>query len=135
MDKKKILVVEDEDALLKILTDNLTNNGFQVFQAKNGQEGLELAKKEHPNLILLDIMMPVMDGITALKKLREEYGDYGKNVPVIALTNLEDSQNISAGMEYKVSHYWIKSDWKLNDLIQEVKEKLEVMERIYPQQK
>ena len=75
---KKILIVEDEAPLRNAISDILSFEGFTVFQAKNGQEGLDAALLEHPDLILLDLMMPVMDGLTMLEKLRQDQA-YGKN--------------------------------------------------------
>lgn len=126
MDKIKILIIEDEEELSRILSDKLTENGFEIYSAKNGQEGLDIINPIKPNLILIDILMPVMDGMTVLKKLRQDYGEYGKSVPVIMLTNLNDSKNITESLEQKVSHYWVKSDWKIDDLIKEVKDIVEV---------
>ena len=128
--KLKILIIEDEEALQRILKDKFTEEGFEIFQAKNGLEGYEMALKIQPDLILLDIMMPVLDGLAMLKKLRGE-SDFGKNVPVIVLTNLSDSKNISTGIEHKVTHYWVKSDWKINDLINQVKLMIEAYQRTY----
>ncbi len=69
---KKILVVEDELAYLKLLNSQLTERGYQVIEAINGKIGLEQAKSENPDLILLDIRMPVMDGMAMLDLLRKE---------------------------------------------------------------
>lgn len=129
---KHILVIEDEEPLQLILKDKLSAAGFEIIQARNGQEGVEAALRDKPNLILLDLQMPVMEGNTALKKIREEGGDYGAHVPVIALTNLNDSTNITGSMENKITHYWVKSDWNIDELVKAIKEKLEVMERVYP---
>ena len=69
---KKILIVDDEPALLTALVDKFTRAGYTVGIAENGKEGLKLALKNRPDLILLDIIMPVMDGITMLYKLRKD---------------------------------------------------------------
>ena len=66
---KKILIVEDDNALAGILYDKFSQEAFGILEAKNGEEGLELALAKHPDLILLDIMMPKMDGMTMLKKI------------------------------------------------------------------
>lgn len=75
---KKILIVEDEESLLKTLGEKFTLEGFEVVKAQNGVEGLRVALQEHPDLILLDIVMPVMGGMEMLGKLRQD--DWGKNV-------------------------------------------------------
>src|SRR3989344_1567793 len=84
---KKILVVEDEVAYLKLLNSQLTEKGYTVIEAVNGKKGLEKAKSENPDLILLDIRMPVMDGMAMLNALRKE--EAGKKTKVIILTNIE----------------------------------------------
>ena len=122
---KKILIVEDEQDLCEALIDKLGREGFLPRGAKDGEEGLELALKEHPDLILLDIVMPKMDGMTMFKKLRED--KWGKNVPVILLTNLSatDEKLIKAMVENEPAYYLVKSDWKINDVVEKVKETLE----------
>src|ERR1035437_10270979 len=85
--KQTILVVEDEPALLKIYANQMSEEGFLVLRANNGQEGFDIAIKEKPDLILTDILMPVMDGMTMMQKLRK-VDSWGKNVPIILLTNL-----------------------------------------------
>ncbi len=121
---KKILIVEDEVDLSEALGDKLNREGFQSFQAKNGEEGLALALKEHPDLILLDIVMPVMDGMTMFSELRKDA--WGKNVPDILLTNLSATEEkiIKAMVENKPSYYLVKSDWKIGDVVKKINETL-----------
>ncbi len=121
--QKIILIVEDEASLLNVLSDKLRSKDFLVLEAKNGKEGLETALREHPDLILLDIVMPVMDGMTMFKKLREDA--WGKSVEVIMLTNSSDAENVAGAIEQGSYDYFIKSDWKLEDVVAKVKEKLE----------
>src|SRR6185295_10847997 len=90
-DKKKILIVEDELPMLNALSDTFKDEGFIVIQAHDGEEGLESAKETLPDIILVDILMPKMDGMTMLKKLRED--ENGKNIPVIVLTNVAPDSN------------------------------------------
>lgn len=119
---KTILIVEDEKALRKALSDKLTNEGYKIIETTDGEEGLDSALREHPDLILLDIVMPNMDGITMLQKLRQDA--HGKNIPVIILTNLSDAEKVQQGMENAVFDYLIKADWKLSDLVDKVNQKL-----------
>jgi len=123
---KKILIVEDDAILLLTLADNLIQEGFDVIKAKDGEEGLATALCEHPDLILLDILLPKMDGFTLLKKLRED--KWGKHVPVIILTNLGSPASISKALETikgLEEHlvYLVKSDWKIKDIIAKVHER------------
>ncbi len=125
---KKILIVEDEEALLKALVSGLSGKEFSVFTARNGQEGLDVALKEKPNLILLDLLMPEMDGITMLKKLRDSDGEWAKNVKVIILTNLEDREKLAAAVENRVYDYLIKSNWNISDVLKKVRVELKYAE-------
>jgi len=121
-ESKKILIVEDEEPLRSALREKFTREGFSIIEGKDGEEGLNIALSEHPDLILLDIIMPKMDGMTVLKKLHED--KVGKEIPVILLTNLSDDQKVAEAIKEGVYEYLVKSDWKLSDLVKEVKEKL-----------
>ena len=114
MTKKKILVIEDEEPLLNALSAKLQTEGFEVLEAENGEDGLKLALKKHPDLILLDIILPKMDGITVLENLRENA--WGKTVQVIILSNLSDWNNTSAAVNLNVRDYLVKSDWQIKML-------------------
>ena len=120
--KKKILIVEEEVIYLSVFSDKFKSEYFDVFEAKNGQEGFDIALKEHPDLILLDIAMPVMDGLTMLSKLRED--KWGEDANVILLTNYTDENKIAEAGEKGVFEYLVKKDWSVDDLVEKVKEKL-----------
>jgi len=122
---KKILIVEDESPVRKALVEKFQNEGFETAIAFNGEEGLEQADRLHPDLILLDLIMPKMDGMTMLKKLRAS-GEWGKQVPVIILTNLssDDDGRISDVAELLPTYYLVKTDWRLNDVVEKVKGRL-----------
>jgi len=120
--KKKILIVEDEEPLKLTLKKKFKNEGFSVLEATNGEDGLKLTQEKKPDLILLDIVMPVMDGMTMLKKLRKQ--DFGKEMPVILLTNLADTSDVNKAMELGVFDYLVKSNWEIKDVVEKVKEKL-----------
>jgi DNA-binding response OmpR family regulator len=116
---KIILIVEDESSLMLVLHDRLRDEGFRIFQAANGQEALDLALKEHPDLIMLDLLMPVMDGVTMLKELRKD--EWGKEVKVLVLTNLSTDEKLDEVKEFGVEDYLVKSDWKIEDVVQKIK--------------
>lgn len=116
---KKILITEDEKSMLQALSDTFKDENFDVFGAEDGEKGLEVALKEHPDVILVDIIMPKMDGLTMLKKLRED--DWGKSVPVMILTNLSDREKMAEAAEIGVCNYLIKTDWSLEDIVKKVK--------------
>ena len=117
---KRILVVEDEKFLANAIHDKLKHEGYEVIHAENGQVGLDMALSEKPDCILLDIVMPVMDGITMLKQLRLAPG--GEKIPVILLSNLSDSHTAIAAVDNGVTDYLVKSDWKLADVIVKIEE-------------
>jgi CheY-like chemotaxis protein len=120
--KNSILIIDDEPALLSALVDKFTRAGFLVTSAVNGKAGLQAALQYKPDMILLDIIMPVMDGITMLAKLRKD--PWGRQVKVILLTNLSDPGIIAESVTKTVSGYLVKSDWKLEDLVKQVTRKL-----------
>ena len=120
---KKILIVEDETPLRNAVSDILTFEGFEVFQAKNGQEGLDTALREHPDLILLDLMMPIMDGLTMLEKLRQD-PVYGKKAAVILLTNINDPEKVAMATEAGSYDFLVKSDWNIEDVVKKIKGRL-----------
>lgn len=118
---KKILVVNDTKSYLFILSETLRSAGFIVNTAENGEQGLEAVKLDKPDLILLDITMPKMDGLTMSKKIKES----GIQVPIIFLTNMSDLKDISEAMETSVD-YVIKSDISADDIVVKVKDKLNI---------
>jgi two-component system response regulator VicR len=121
---KKILIVEDEKMFRELFIEKLQEEGFSAFEAEDGEKGLKLALKEKPDLILLDILMPVMDGLTMMKKLRED--SWGKNVDVILLTNLSatEESTIKAMVDYEPLYYLVKSAWSFKDIMEKIKETL-----------
>jgi DNA-binding response OmpR family regulator len=120
---KKILIVEDEVAMRNALTEKFKHSGFEVFAAPDGEEGLSIANKEKPDLIMLDILMPKMDGISLTKNIREG-SSWGKDVPIIMLTNLTDPDSVSEVAGYGVFDFLVKTDWRLDDVIDLVRKKL-----------
>lgn len=126
MDNKKILIVEDEEAMLDAISDTLSNQGFTTITAGDGEEGLDIALKQHPDLILLDIFMPKMDGLVMLQKLRLD--EWGRKAPVIILTNLNPNSNsvINSVLKNEPAYYLLKSDVKLEGIVDKVKEVLKI---------
>lgn len=121
MTKKKILLVEDELAYVQLLRDKLAPF-YTVIDADNGMVGLGIAKKEQPDLIILDIRMPVMDGMTMLSELRKD-AKYGAKANVILLTNLEvNDQVISQVTTDLPTYYFVKSDLTLDELLAKIRE-------------
>jgi len=103
MDQRKILIVDDEPGLRELVRINLEHEGFGVIQAENGMEGLNMVREAHPDLVIMDVMMPEMDGWEACQKLREF-----SQVPVLMLTARVQSQDIVAGLNSGADDYLLK---------------------------
>ena len=120
--KQCILIVDDEVSLRSALSDKLKLEGFIVLEAKNGEEGLNVALHNHPDLILLDIVMPVIDGITMLKNLRGD--EWGRDAKVIMLTNLDSNGKVADAIVWGTQDYLVKSDWKIGDVVAKIRKRL-----------
>lgn len=123
--EKKVLIVEDEPSMRSALVEKFTREGFSAHDAGDGAEGFACAIRERPDLILLDLMMPKMDGFMMLKRLREE-GEYGKHVPVIVLTNVSaDGGSFDRMMvETEPSIYLVKTNCTVEDVVGRALEEL-----------
>lgn len=119
---RTVLIIEDEDALRSVLGDAFRAEGFGVIEAKDGGKGLFEAEFSKPDLILLDILMPRMDGRVIFKALRKN--PKTSRIPVSFLTNLSTMENISDAIGGEVADYIIKSDWSIDEIVAHVKEKL-----------
>lgn len=119
----KILVVEDEEILLTALSEELKQEGFTVVGARDGVEGVEKSLSEKPDLILLDLVMPRLDGIGALKQIKEN--PVTKDIPVVILTNLSDYDKISDALTLGAMDYLVKANYRLEDLVTKIKTVLE----------
>lgn len=117
---KTILIVEDDTALRRVLSDKLTEEGFVPLEAGDGEEGLAIALEKHPALILLDIYMPKMDGITMLSKLRS-VDSWGKHVAVMVLTNSSDAQTIEKISSFEGTDFLVKNEWSLDAIVSRVR--------------
>ncbi|MEK7659010.1 MAG: response regulator [Patescibacteria group bacterium] len=119
--RKKILIVEDNKDFLFILRQSLSMEDFSVVYALDGEEGLVMAETEKPDLIILDILLPKMDGITVAKKLKEK----GANSQIIFLTDFKDAEHISNAVDaVKDTDYIVKSDLRIEDIVARIKNKL-----------
>ena len=121
--KKKILIVDDEPSLLGLFVDTLSPYGFECLTAKNGLEGLTLSLTENPDIILLDIRMPEMDGLTMLRELRKKEGG-GKKMPVIILSSTNDEKSVSEALQLGVSDFLEKANWNVTELVERIRSKV-----------
>jgi len=119
---KKILMIEDEKALQYTLGELLTSEGFALAQAYDGQEGLELARSENPDLVLLDLRLPKKDGFEVLKELKSDKKT--SEIPVIIFTNLETAEDIDKALEAGATTYIVKANYGLEDILVKIKEVL-----------
>lgn len=121
---KTILIIEDELAYVRLLKGELSHH-YEVLHAADGKEGLHMALKQKPDLILLDVRMPKMDGLTVLKKLRQD-SPYGEKAKVILLTNLEASDKIVVQVTKDLpTYYFVKSDVELDYVLDKIQELLQ----------
>ena len=115
---KKILIAEDDKFLANALRVKLTKSGFEVKYGYDGQETLAILKDFYPDLILLDLIMPVKDGFGVLEELKNNQNF--KKIPVIITSNLGQKEDIDRGMSLGAKDYVVKSDLSLDDLIKKI---------------
>jgi CheY-like chemotaxis protein len=104
--KKRVLVCDDDPVILRLLEVNLELEGFDVLTGNNGEEGVEIAKREHPDLVILDIMMPRMDGYEACRLIKEN--EDTRHIPVVFLSAKAQASDIERGKSYGVAEYLTK---------------------------
>ncbi len=115
----KILIIEDDLFLLGMYTTKFEIENFKVFSAEDGEKGLKLASKELPDIILLDIILPGMDGFEVLKKLKSD--EKTKKIPVILLTNLSQKAEVEKGLSLGASDYLIKAHFMPAEVVEKIK--------------
>jgi two-component system, chemotaxis family, response regulator WspR len=118
MDKKRILIVEDDSFVAEVYFAKLTEMGYEAILAQNGEEGLENLKKDKIDLILLDILMPIMNGMEMLEEIKKN--EDWKNIPVILLTNVGEKESIQKVREMGVKNYLIKSHFTPAEVIEKI---------------
>jgi len=116
---KKILLIEDEEILINLLQKKLTNEGYDISVARNGQEGLELIKEIRPDLILLDIIMPKMGGFEVLEEMQKD--QELQNIPVIIISNSGQPVEINRAQKLGAKDWLIKTDFDPQEVIDKVK--------------
>ncbi|MCA9360557.1 response regulator [Candidatus Nomurabacteria bacterium] len=118
MDKKTVLVVEDSPYLAESLADMLNIKGHEAIIAQSGREGVELAIEKKPDLILLDIRLPDIDGYEVYRRIRET--DWGKKAKVVVLTASESIDNISKNIDLPKEFILFKPEWAASDLMEKI---------------
>lgn len=119
---KKILFIEDEAVIQETLGESLRKRKYEVQSALDGEVGLKLAKKENPDLILLDLILPKKHGLEVLEELRKDQDT--KDIPVIILTNLENIEEVEKAIELGATTYLVKANYSLDEVIEKVRKAL-----------
>jgi len=115
----KILIIEDDDFLRSLAVTKLEKEGFTVAQASDGKSGVDQATGSLPDLIILDLMLPVMDGFAVLATLKAE--DATKNIKVIVFSNLGEDSDIKKCLDMGANDYLIKANFTLDELVEKIK--------------
>ncbi|MDO8493382.1 MAG: response regulator [bacterium] len=121
--RRKILIVDDDAPILRGISDKFTLEGFSVITAKDGTEGLEKALKEHPDLIVTDLLMPNANGLCFVENLRKD--DWGKNAHIIVWSNSHNSKTLDEAKRLGVNDFMVKSDWEYKDVVNKAREILD----------
>ncbi|MFA6304292.1 MAG: response regulator [Patescibacteria group bacterium] len=117
-----VLLIEDEEMLASMYETKFKNEGYNIRKALDGETGLKLAQEEKPDIILLDIIMPKLDGFSVLKKIREI--EKFSKVPVILLTNLGQDEDVKKGTALGANGYLVKANMTPTEVVDKVKEYL-----------
>ncbi|MFA6410220.1 MAG: response regulator [Candidatus Buchananbacteria bacterium] len=124
MSGKKILLVEDDRDLLFLMNKKLTDEGFLVIKAETGQQALDILPKEKPDLVLLDILLPDIDGLTVLNEIANH--PEVKNTPVIILSNLADQGSLEQAAAVGEYEYLVKAKTDLSEVVDHIRKKLKL---------
>lgn len=120
--KKIVFVIEDDTFLVQAYQIKLKKEGIEVWVATDGEEALKFLKKDPPNLILLDIMLPKINGFSVLEEIKKN--EKWKNTPVIILSNLGQQQDIEKGKSLGVNDYIVKANARINEVVEKIKKYL-----------
>jgi len=116
---KKILIIEDDKFLRELIFRKLINEGYDVKEAVDGEDGLKIAEKEKPDLILLDLILPEMDGFEVLAKIKEKPAL--SQIPVIILSNLGQREDIEKGLSMGAIDYLIKAHFTPAEIVEKIR--------------
>lgn len=119
---KQVLIVEDDQFLRDLIIKKLKEGGVETLQAVDGEEGLRMAREEKPALILLDLILPGVDGFEVLKQLKADGGT--SDIPVIILSNLGQQSDIDRGLSLGAKDYLVKAHFTPGEIVEKVKNML-----------
>lgn len=116
---KKILFIEDESALQNAISETLKGEGYELTSALDGETGLQMVIKNKPDLVLLDLILPKINGFDVLKKIREN--PETAHIPVIILSNLEGSKDVERALALGATTYLVKTNYKLDEVVEKIR--------------
>ncbi|MFA6376733.1 MAG: response regulator [Candidatus Paceibacterota bacterium] len=116
---KKILIVEDDKFLRELIVRKLTNENYDVVEAVDGEQGLQKTKEDKPDLILLDLILPGIDGFEVLAQKKED--PFIASIPVIVLSNLGQKEDVDKGLSLGATDYLIKAHFTPGEIIEKVR--------------
>jgi DNA-binding response OmpR family regulator len=119
---KTVLIVEDEMSMQRALKSRLEGAGYDVRTAADGEKAMATMAEKLPDLVLLDLIMPKIDGITVLRQMKADEGL--KNVPVVILTNLSSGDKVAEAMQLGTFDFLVKANYSLDDVLKKVRERL-----------
>lgn len=120
----KILLVEDDQVLAKLYQAKLKREGFEIDMAYDGQEGLDKMKSFKPDLVILDMIMPKVDGLAFLSRVNDDPETAKRAAPILILSNLGQESDIKKAMDLGAKDFFIKADISLSEMVEKVKQYL-----------
>ena len=119
---KKILIIEDDRFLRELISRKLLDEGFVIVEAMDGEEGIKKTKEEKPDLILLDLILPSIDGFEVLSQIKKD--ESVKSIPVVILSNLGQKEEVEKGLKLGAIDYLIKAHFTPGEIIEKIKSNL-----------
>lgn len=116
---KKILIVEDDKFLRELIGQKLVKEGYDILEAVDGEEGLKKVKSEKPDMVLLDLILPSIDGFEVLSRIKEDVGPVAP--PIIILSNLGQKEDVEKGLKLGAVDYLIKAHFTPGEIIEKVR--------------
>ena len=117
--EKTILIIEDDKFLRELIAQKLTKEGYKMSEAVDGEEGIKKVKSEQPDLVLLDLILPGIDGFEVLSKMKEDSSLV--SIPVIILSNLGQKEDVEKGLKLGAADYLIKAHFTPGEIIDKIK--------------
>lgn len=119
---QKILIIEDDNFLRELIVRKLLKEGFDIAEALDGEEGLKKIKEEKPDLVLLDLILPTLDGFEVLSKIKDDVDT--QSIPVLILSNLGQKDEIERGLQLGAKDYLVKANFTPSEIVGKVKDAL-----------